>query len=337
MPYLHSYYTSNSQDKMDTAITLCHLKQHQLLLVNGPDAKKFLQGQVTCDINALDNQGNASVSAPLGAHCTHKGRIVFSFRAVQLPSDTESQEVALSIPSDISDIAISSLKKYSVFSKADISIDDDTYQLFGVNGKDANIALQMLAEDQDIAFNIIPTETNTAIHTSAGTIICIAKECYELWLNTEQAQRFTAKVTNKTVVDEEHWNEIKVKAGIADIHADTSGIFTPHAMNYHNIGNAVSFSKGCYTGQEVVARMQYLGQLKRQLYAFTSKAFIPSGLSAGDSLYIKDKTKSVGDIAMVSHYNQQTYLLASTIVEHAEKDAIFADTHYEHPLQRVTY
>jgi folate-binding protein YgfZ len=317
---------------MDTAITFCHLKQHQLLLVNGPDAKKFLQGQVTCDINALDEQQNTSVPAPFGAHCTHKGRIVFSFRAVQLPSNTDSQEIALSIPRDISDIAHAALKKYSVFSKADINIDNHQYQLFGVNGKNVNVSLQAFVENT----HAIPTEANTAIHTSAGTIICIAKECYELWLNTEQARRFTTHMADENILDEEYWNEIKMKAGIADIHADTSGVFTPHALNYHNIGNAVSFSKGCYTGQEVVARMQYLGQLKRQLYLFTSEEIIPTTLASGDSLYVKDKTKSVGDIAMVSHYNKQTYLLASTIVEHAEKDVVFADTHYEYPLRLVT-
>ena len=316
---------------MNTAITFCHLKQHQLLLVKGPDAKKFLQGQVTCDINALSEQSDTSIPVPFGAHCTHKGRIVFSFRGIQLPSDTENQEIALSIPKDMADIATAALKKYSVFSKVDIHIDNDTYQLFGVNGKDVKNALQAF-----VGNDTLPTETNTAIHTSAGTIICIANDCYELWLNTEQAQRFADHMANKTMADDEYWDEVKIRAGIVDIHTDTSGVFTPHALNYHNIGDAVSFSKGCYTGQEVVARMQYLGQLKRQLYLFTSKEIMPIKLTTGCSLYAKDKTQSVGDIAMVSHYDQQTYLLASTIVEYAEKDAVFADADHQYPLQLVT-
>jgi folate-binding protein YgfZ len=316
---------------MNTAITFCHLKQHQLLLVHGPDAKKFLQGQVTCDINALSEQSDMSILAPFGAHCTHKGRIVFSFRGIQLPFDTDNQEIALSIPKDMADIATAALKKYSVFSKVDINIDNDTYQLFGVNGKDVKNALQVF-----VGNNALPTETNTAIHSSAGTIICITNDCYELWLNTEQAQRFTVYMENKAMVDDEYWDETKVRAGIVDIHADTSGAFTPHALNYHNIGDAVSFSKGCYTGQEVVARMQYLGQLKRQLYLFTCNEKNPLKLTTGCSLYVKDKTQSVGDVAMVSHYNQQTYLLASTLVEYAEKDAVFADADYQYPLQLVT-
>jgi folate-binding protein YgfZ len=316
---------------MNTAITFCHLQQHQLLLVSGPDAKKFLQGQVTCDINALSEQSCMSISAPFGAHCTHKGRIVFSFRGIQLPSAADNQEIALSIPKDMADIATAALKKYSVFSKVDINIDNDTYQLFGVNGKDVKNALQAF-----VGNDALPTEINTAIHTFAGTIIYIANDCYELWLNTEQEQRFTAHMANKAMVDDEYWDETKIRAGIVDIHADTSGVFTPHALNYHNIGDAVSFSKGCYTGQEVVARMHYLGQLKRQLYLFTSKEKMPIKLTTGCSLYDKDKTQGIGDVAMVSHYNQQTYLLASTIVEYAEKDAVFADADYQYPLQLVT-
>jgi tRNA-modifying protein YgfZ len=335
---------------MDTAIAFCHLKQHKLLTVKGPDAKKFLQGQVTCDINTLAKEKNTSVAAPLGAHCTHKGRVVFSFRSVELPTETEIQEIALSIPSDIVDIATAVLKKYSVFSKVDINTDNDHHQLFGVNGKNAKSILQTFAKGENI-----PVETNTACHTSAGTIMCIAKECYELWLNTEQAKRFSAHVAseviqgetilNEIMLDDEYWDEVKIKNGIAEIHANTSGAFTPHAINYHNIGNAVSFSKGCYTGQEVVARMQYLGNLKRQLYLFTRKTTpsppspttLPTDtLSAGGSLYVANKTQSVGDIVMVSHHKQQTYLLASTKVEYAEKETVFADIDNEYPLQLIT-
>jgi len=317
---------------METEITLCHLRQSQILRINGPDAKKFLQGQVTCDINLLDKKDPVFVPAPLGAHCTHKGRILFSFRAIEIPPDNDTQTIALSIPSDISDIAIAALKKYSVFSKVDIDTDKETYQLFGINGKNAESTLRTLVGDQEA----IPTEANTALITSSTIIVCIAKECYELWLTTAQAQDFTERMSDNKILDDEYWNEIKIKAGIADIHANTSGMFTPHAINYHNIGNAVSFTKGCYTGQEVVARMQYLGQLKRQLYLFVSKETMATQPAAGDSLYVKDKTQSIGEVAMVSHYHQNTYLLASTVVEHAEKDRVFADSHYQHALERVS-
>ena len=327
---------------MDTTIAFCHLKQHKLLIVKGPDAKKFLQGQVTCDINALNQEKKTSVPAPLGAHCTHKGRVVFSFRAVELSPEIESQEIALSIPSDIVDIATAALKKYSVFSKVDINIDSDHYQLFGINGTNAKNILQALAAGEHI-----PEETNTACHTSAGTIICIAKECYELWLNAKQAKRFSTYIasesmqnevmSNEGILDDEYWDEVKIKNGIAEIHTNTSGAFTPHAINYHNMGSAVSFSKGCYTGQEVVARMQYLGNLKRQLYLFTSKTTIPTTISAGDSLYVANKAQSVGDIVMISHYKQQTYLLASTKVECAEKEVVFADASNEFPLQLMIH
>src|SRR5688572_185168 len=101
---------------------LVKLHQTQLLLVKGPEAGKFLQGQVTCDLREL--------SAPvtrIGAQCNPKGRILLSFRALQIDAET----IALRIPASMLDKAKSSLGKYIVFSKAKLH-DGDDYTLLGL-------------------------------------------------------------------------------------------------------------------------------------------------------------------------------------------------------------
>ncbi|MFT6101589.1 MAG: folate-binding protein YgfZ [Granulosicoccus sp.] len=328
---------------MDTLITLCPIN-HQLLLIKGPDAKKFLQGQVTSDVNALDSTLSMLVAAPLGAHCTHKGRVVFSFRALQLPENdaaNNEQTIALSVPDDIVDIAVAALKKYSVFSKVDIlTMKEDIsesakeqYQLLGVFGDDACEWLQQLTDDKAA----IPTELNTAIHTSRGSIVCIAKNSYELWLTKEQALDITGEAIGIPQIDGSFWHERVIKSGIANIHKDTSTQFTPHQLNYQQIGNAISFSKGCYTGQEVVARMHYLGKLKRQLCLFEVTTIADdTQVSPNSSLYITGKDQAIGTIIDVSKHNNHYFLLASVVVEHVGNKNIFLDLSHQQAIHLLT-
>lgn len=317
---------------MNNSATFCHIDQHQLLLVTGPDAKKFLQGQVTCDINLLSGEQGKIVQSTLGAHCTHKGRIVFSFRALQLAAtDTDELIIALYIPNDIAEIAIAALKKYSVFSKVTITNAREQYTLLGIYGSDLTTAIPQYINDT----SSIPIEPNTALHSHNGTIICLNSNRYELWLKTDQAARFLTQLNDQPLANNPYWDTLTIQSGIAEIHALSSGLFTPHDINYHQTGSGVSFSKGCYTGQEVVARMQYLGKLKRQLYLFTldnSNDALKNFPKAGDSVYTSEKTQSVGDIVAISSHDQTIYLLASVIKEHAETAPIFIDIDYQKPL-----
>ena len=323
------------QQKMDTLTPLYPIN-HQLILIKGPDAKKFLQGQVTCDVDELDNTLSTQTSAPLGAHCTHKGRVVFSFRALQLPknsSTSNEQIIALSVPQNIADIAVAALKKYSVFSKVDILPMSEEYQLLGMCGDDAYNRLLLLA-DEHIT---VPTELNMAIHTSIGSIICVAKNSYELWLTKEQAQGMEGKITNILPADNTYWHERTVKSGIASIYKDTSTLFTPHEMNYQQIGNAVSFKKGCYTGQEVVARMHYLGKLKKQLFLFELiTAEDGTQVVSNGPLYIREKDQPVGTIIDVSKHQDHYYFLASVVTDHAHTKDVFLDLAHQHPVRLLT-
>lgn len=314
---------------MNPSLTVCHINNHCLLLIKGPDARKFLQGQVTCDIDQLkitNTNNNQQLNSSLGAHCTHKGRVVFSFRALAI----DEQTIALQIPNDIVETATAALQKYIVFSKADIINASEEYRLYGVHGDDAISTLQTL-----LPANSIPTESNTATQSSDGIALCLGDQRYELWLNTKQASQLEQAVTDITLEDCRYWDLLNINAGIAEIRQATSGLFTPHAINFHTTGNAVSFQKGCYTGQEVVARMHYLGKLKRQLFLVeipTNTLNNTTPVNIGDPVYSQGKDQSIGDIVLMAATDTSTRLLISAAVDSATNNNVFLGSKGQHQL-----
>lgn len=242
-----------TQDKL-TSIQPAHLvklNQTQLLLVKGPDASKFLQGQVTCDLREL--------SLPItriGAQCNPKGRILLSFRALQINADT----IALRIPASMMEKAKSSLGKYIVFSKAKLH-DDSEYHLFGLYGDGAKHAA-------DTIFSKLPAEMDGWIEKDGNYLIQLAQDRFECWIKSADATTFEQQLADHTVDgDINDWELLNIRAGIADIYPETIELFTPQEINYQLI-NGINFRKGCYTGQEIVARLHYRGKLKRHMYRF---------------------------------------------------------------------
>ncbi|HSC67204.1 MAG TPA: hypothetical protein VLC79_05920 [Cellvibrio sp.] len=227
------------------------LNQNRVLLVKGQDASKFLQGQVTCDLREL----SASVTR-LGAQCNPKGRILLTFRALQLDADT----IALRIPASMVEKAKASLGKYIVFSKAKLH-DGGNYTLFGIYGDSA----RQIAET---TFTSVPTENDGWLEKNGNILIRLASDRYECWISSTNMANFHQYInSHASAGDPQVWDLLNIRAGIADIYPETIELFTPQEINYQLI-NGISFRKGCYTGQEIVARLHYRGKLKRHMYRF---------------------------------------------------------------------
>jgi folate-binding protein YgfZ len=228
------------------------LQQTQLLLVKGPDAIKFLQGQVTCDLREL--------SAPvtrIGAQCNPKGRILLTFRALQMDEET----IALRIPTTMMENAKKTLGKYIVFSKAKIYDGSDTYQLFGLFGEHAS----QVARD---FFGELPADNDGWIGKDGNFLIQLEPDRFECWINSASIEIFEQHMKSTLqITDQNDWNLLDIRAGLADILPLTAELFTPQEINYQLV-NGINFRKGCYTGQEIVARLHYRGKLKRHMYHF---------------------------------------------------------------------
>ncbi|MBX2809673.1 MAG: hypothetical protein KTR20_13695 [Cellvibrionaceae bacterium] len=309
----------------NTADGLVNIDDHGLLLIRGLEAKKFLQGQVTCDIEQLTSTAEATHTgiSSLGAHCTPKGRMLFSFRVCQWDADT----LALSIYRQLLPAALQALKKYSIFSKVELIDASADYQLTGIT----DTALDRYKAH----FPTLPTTPNQVVQTASGVIIAITEKRFEIWQTRAQAAALLANIP--ITANAAQWTQYQIDDGLGEVQPATVELFIPQMLNFQHIGTAISFKKGCYTGQEVIARMTYLGKLKRRLYRFA----YPAGtqLKVGDPLYThgddRNPQQSIGHIVLHSSVDHDHRLLAVATEDAVEKDSVYLDTQGRLKLQML--
>lgn len=294
---------------LSTMTYLATLTNKQLLLVKGPDAGKFLQGQVTCDVKEL----NEPVTR-LGAQCNPKGRILLSFRALQMNNET----IALRLPASMMESAQKTLGKYIVFSKAKLQDGGNDFVLFGLFGDSA-------AAVASTFFQQLPTTYEGWIEKDGSYLIQLAANRFECWVATATVDSFLdaiEKKTQKVIADE--WQLLDIAAGIGEVYPESYELFTPQELNYQLV-NGINFRKGCYTGQEIVARLHYRGKLKRHMYRFEYKndQIPPPGTTIINSL----SGQNAGTVVMAA-LNQQgkIELLASLLDEQIDQAKVESAT-----------
>ncbi|MCF5720616.1 YgfZ/GcvT domain-containing protein [Pseudomonas syringae] len=273
----------------------CPLSHEGVLAVRGADAAKFLQGQLTCNLNYLSD-----TQASLGARCTQKGRMQSSFRIL-----LQGDGVLLAMATELLEPQLADLKKYAVFSKSKLTDESAAWVRFGlVNAESAlaSLGLELPAETD----SVVRTDTLIAIRVSPGRA--------ELWVPAEQADA----VRGQLHLEEKPLNEWllgQIRAGIGQVMAQTRELFIPQMLNLQAVGG-VSFKKGCYTGQEIVARMQYLGKLKRRLYRLSlNAAEMPE---PGTPLFAPSHNSAIGEVVIAAKADQVIELLAVLQAEAAD-------------------
>ena len=268
----------------------CHyasLAQDALLHLAGPDARSFLQGQVTCDVRQL----SASTALP-GAYCTIQGRVVCDFLLCELAAD----HLVLRMRRDLRAPSASLLGKYIVFSKAALAADRDDWQVLACWGTGAAGHLQHL-------FGEVPRGKYGTAGGPGFVLVQLdeAGEQFECYLEQAVAASILAEIRNSMIPGAEAtWQALQMASSIARVEAATTGEFIPQMLNYDLTGH-ISFRKGCYTGQEVVARMHYRGKAKRRLYR---AKLLPGDRgagtdalpAAGDPLYCPGTAQAAGNV-----------------------------------------
>ena len=267
----------------------CSLTHEGILAVRGPDAGKFLQGQITCNINYLGASGSS-----LGARCTPKGRMLSSFRIVSV-----ADGFLLAMSRELLEPQLAELQKYAVFSKAKLGDESAAWVRYGLSGADA--ALQALGLDlAPEADSVSSMESLLAIRLSDGRA--------ELWAPAEQAEalhtQLRAQLPEAGLND---WLLAQIRAGVGQVTGTTRELFIPQMINLQAVGG-VSFKKGCYTGQEIVARMQYLGKLKRRLYRLHIAS--EQQPAPGAELFSPVHRSAVGEVVLAATSDDGVELLA---------------------------
>jgi len=241
-----------------------------LIKVSGEDAEKFLQGQFTNDVRQVTDS-----RSQLSAWCSAKGRIIVNFRLFK-----RDNAYCLFLPQESIATTLKRLRMYVL--RAAVKLEEATKEVcVGIAGSNST---QILKDCLGFA---PPSEINGCLTQDQVTVLQIPGIQARYLVFTENPQKIrqcAAKTAQVAGVDA--WQLLDILAGLPQIMPATSESFVPQMVNYEALGG-VSFKKGCYTGQEVVARLQYLGSLKRRMYlAKIETASLPQ---PGDEVYVGEQ------------------------------------------------
>lgn len=264
----------NKHELVDNAIY--PLSDNAFISIKGSDAKTFLQGQLSCDLNSITTS-----QAALGSHSDAKGRMQSSFRICQVADD----EYWLKVHHSIAEHALAALKKFSIFSKVTLSILQDVIGI-GMHGHACEQELHAIYASFDQSLNQQQHDEYIYLNTDHNA--------YEIYGSPEKISTIWKQLSKKiSSYPPSQLLLLEHKNGLAFVQQATIGEFVAQQFNYQAVG-AISFSKGCYTGQEIIARMQYRGKLKRtmQHWQIVTKEHI----NIGDSICLPEQKKTIGHI-----------------------------------------
>ncbi len=289
-----SLFEQNTQRVTGDSPGMVLLDDYCLFTVEGPEAASFLQGQLTCDIEALEEKtGNYC------AHCNPKGRMLSSFVVSQL-SDTR---FVLRANRAVYETASKQLNKYMVFSKAELQ-PQTQWRAVGFLGEHIEALLKKISTSHAfIALNQIDTKL------------------VECWFDTTQLSEISTYLTNLPLSDINTWRREYLRRGLIDIDEKMVEKYLPQELNFDKTG-AISFKKGCYTGQEVIARLHYKGKLKKTMQlGRLNQALTPK---YGTQIIDPTSHRALGHVltSVKSENTGETLVLALTDSPSATNDAI---------------
>ena len=275
---------------------LSHL---DLVGVSGDDAASLMQGQFTNDIREVSEQ-----QAQTSAWCNSKGRIMYAFLAFQ-----RDDSYYLSLPPGQVDEFIKRLRLFVLMSKVTLVDASGQWARLGCSGPDIETELER-------ALAIVPPAQDYQVVNSNGLTVIRVPGLHPRFQVIGDADAMV-KLREQldvaaTGIGRGPWQLLEIASGVAVIDGDNQQAFVPQMVNLQVIGG-VSFTKGCYTGQEVVARMEYLGKLKKRMYR--AHAHADEAPQPGQDLYLagSDNTQSVGRVVNVAPSPQGGYEMLAVL------------------------
>ncbi len=260
--------TAGELRSVENSRVLCDLSHFALIDIHGEDATSFMQGQFCNDVRDVTES-----HSQLNGHCTPKGRLLASFRLFK-----HEGHYYLRLPAALRDTLSKRLRMYVLRAKLSIADAPESWVGFGFAGPDADQALHA-------ALGAVPAQINAVIAAKGAIMLRIPgpQPRFEIYgENTALQSLWSTLASNARGVGAGIWSLLDIRSGLATILPQTAEAFVPQMVNLQQVGG-VSFTKGCYPGQEVVARMQYLGKLKRRMYR--AHIATDSAPQPGESLY----------------------------------------------------
>ncbi|OGT70656.1 MAG: hypothetical protein A3H44_01680 [Gammaproteobacteria bacterium RIFCSPLOWO2_02_FULL_57_10] len=232
------------------ASTLTDLNNFDLIAVTGEDAAIFLQGQLTCNVEKVTTENSVC-----GAYCDINGRIISDLRLIAM-----NGALYLLCSRGMGFALKKILDKYIVFSKAKTVLATSQFERYGVYGSGAQETVKSL-------FGAVPQEQGHVVPIEGGVVFRLAgaEPRYEILVSVDQDELLERLQEIGVTDDLEEWELADIRQGIVHINPEIQDTYTPQLLNYDLTG-LIDFKKGCYTGQEIVARMHYRGTAKKRLY-----------------------------------------------------------------------
>ena len=267
--------------------------------LSGPDSEKFLQGQVTCDLSQLDD------GSLKGAHLTPKGRIIFLFNLTR----EDNGDPLLETHPSVVHVALANLKKYAIFFKTEITDVSDDFQQIILSGPEAESLMESINPVASTQINKSVFSLTLSIETPLANLAAVSE---------------TAQPAGQSYSD-----MLRVQAGMADIQAQTSDKFIVQMLNL-DAQSYISFKKGCYTGQEIVARAHYRGAVKRRMVRLMLTT--PTMPKVGDELH-DGNNKTLGNVLGSCRSGDQSVEVLAVLP--AKSTSLDAVKFGQHPLCEV--
>lgn len=295
---------------------LAMLDGFSIIQLDGEDAETFLQGQLSGDIRAVTD-GMASFST----YSTAKGRMLASFLIWK-----QQATYYLMVSSEICQAIAKRLSMFVMRSKVKVQVlDAEQFSIAGARGR-------QLQADIEQFFAVASPAPLTVLHGAAEMAIALPEGGYLLQLAAHSALLPTLLAAEATAVSSAAWRIRDIDAGIVWVEQATQEQFVPQMANMELIG-AVSFKKGCYPGQEIVARTQYLGKLKRRLF----KARLSAFAAVGSKLFSPEvPEQSIGMVAAICPVAEHAYEALVVVQTVCWEKGVYLEPEYLTRLERLS-
>lgn len=296
------YFTEVAPNAITPSLT--DISDMGVLKVWGSDAKRFLQGQLSCDMEAISpHQGHLAV------HCDPQGRVIATLLIYE-----REQEYFLLIPMDTLTATKTSLSRYALFSQVTLTdmSNENTYVRIGFWGNEAYDYLKKYCD-------AVPQVQYGVCSGKDYTIMSLPglKERFLIVGSLSWMKNLWCKLSKQaTPVSTMAWILEDIRLGIPHIPSYYTKTFTPHALNFHLI-NGISFTKGCYTGQEIIARMHYLGKAKQRVFRILVQGAMKC--TEGIMLVYSDDVP-VGNVLQLCEIKKNVYEGLAVLYTNASKD-----------------
>ncbi len=277
---VQSFGNPNRERQISTTGTvICDLSHTGLISAYGNDTRDFLHNQLTSDVNAVGPD-----LSQLSAYCSPKGRMIAFMRLFM-----RQEAFYLRLPREILESTLKRLRMFVLRSQVTLEDADDSLVRFGLAGPDAEAELEA-------ALGRMPGDVDEAVEladVSAVRVPGAPHPRFELYGELETMQQLWERFNVRGApVGADNWRLLDILAGLPNVFAATQEAFVPQMANLDLI-NAVSFKKGCYPGQEVIARMHYLGKPNRRMFLAVADT---EETPAPDTAVVGEDGKPAGEV-----------------------------------------